>query len=515
MPYVTYSDKNLLRYAVLKEIESDYQRFKEKALEIKPCLTRKAYRTLKNRSVKQELSNLSENLQTRSGIQLKRYIKNINRQDIPNEINRMDDELKKIRKVYLELTAIEAKFSGYPFKEKYGKKSVEMKELIGEKQKKEGELRALCGTSHPFTKTGRTRLNLATKNPKLEVSFIGIDFGIALTLIPREDTWAKHQGKDYDNEMLSYTKYVIKHKFTKITDASLQDTVLVACINNKNPKLIPLEKEFSLMSRTYQKLYNLCIKIDKDFVSTPEIRSKIQSHIINYFNEQLTKYPQTEKRWEWIKKLHSSILTFRFYDDDYYINKLCKFVKDERIEYKNVRNTALNFLKEYEKQINAQTNELEQQLTPTAYSKFKENFQGFGDLIKQVDKHPYQGLKKFSNDILEKNKDSLEPKIGQINTYRDETVMLYRKKKELEIMLETFSYDKGSEEYNIIKTEKKQVEKKLKALCGTISPFTDKGKQMMYFRSKEEQNKSSHVFSEPNSVYFRRTRSNHYCHTVT
>ncbi|MBE8863363.1 hypothetical protein G9441_17450, partial [Enterococcus faecium] len=159
MPYVTYSDKNLLRYAVLKEIESDYQRFKEKALEIKPCLTRKAYRTLKNRSVKQELSNLSENLQTRSGIQLKRYIKNINRQDIPNEINRMDDELKKIRKVYLELTAIEAKFSGYPFKEKYGKKSVEMKELIGEKQKKEGELRALCGTSQPFTKTGRTRLN--------------------------------------------------------------------------------------------------------------------------------------------------------------------------------------------------------------------------------------------------------------------------------------------------------------------------------------------------------------------
>ncbi|WP_279263105.1 hypothetical protein [Enterococcus durans] len=65
-------------------------------------------------------------------------------------------------------------------------------------------------------------------------------------------------------------------------------------------------------------------------------------------------------------------------------------------------------------------------------------------------------------------------------------------------MLETFSYDKGSEEYNIIKTEKKQVEKKLKALCGTISPFTDKGKQMMYFRSKEEQNKSPHVFSEPN-----------------
>ncbi|MBC9708598.1 MAG: hypothetical protein H9W80_05025 [Enterococcus sp.] len=498
MSYVTYSDKNLLRYATLKEIESDYQRFKEKALEIKPCLTRKAYRTLKNRSVKKELSNLSENLRTRSGIQLRRYIKNINMQDIPNEINRMDEELKKIRKAYLELKALETNFSDYPIKEKYVKKSVEVKMIIGEKKKKEDELRALCGTSRPFTRTGRRRLNLATKNPKQDISFIGIDFGIALKLIPRENTWAKHQGEDYDKEMSSYSKYVNKHKFTKITDASLQDTVLVACINNKNPKLIPLEKEFSLMARTYQKLYNLCIKIDKDFVSTPEIRSKIQSHIINYFNEQLTEYPQSEKRWEWVKKLHSSILTYRFYDDDYYINKLRKFVKDERIEYKNARNTALDFLKEYEKQIKAQTKELKQQLTPTAYSKFKENFQGFSDLIGQVKKHPYLDLKPFLNDLLEKTNDALVTKIAQINKYRDETVHLYQEKKELEIMLETFSYDKGSEEYNIIKTEKTQVEKRLKTLCGTISPFTDKGKQMMYFRSKEEQNKSSHVFSEPN-----------------
>ncbi|WP_142422030.1 hypothetical protein [Enterococcus durans] len=498
MSYVTYSDKNLLRYATLKEIESDYQRFKEKALEIKPCLTRKAYRTLKNRSVKKELSNLSENLQTRSGIQLRRYIKNINMQDIPNEINRMDEELKKIRKAYLELKALETNFSDYPFKEKYVKNSVEVKMIIGEKQKKEDELRALCGTSRPFTRTGRRRLNLATKNPKRDISFIGIDFGIALKLIPREDTWAKHQGEDYDKEMSSYSKYVNKHKFTKITDASLQDTVLVACINNKNPKLIPLEKEFSLMARTYQKLYNLCIKIDKDFVSTPEIRSKIQSHIINYFNEQLTEYPQSEKRWEWVKKLHSSILTFRFYDDDYYINKLRKFVKDERIEYKNARNTALDFLKEYEKQIKAQTKELKQQLTPTAYSKFKENFQGFSDLIGQVKKHPYLDLKPFLNDLLEKTNDALVTKIAQINKYRDETVHLFQEKKELEKMLDTFSYAKGSEECNILKAEKTQVEKRLKTLCGTISPFTDKGKQMIYFRSKEEQNKSPHVFSEPN-----------------
>ncbi len=492
MSYVTYSNENLLRYATIKAIESDYQSFKEIVVEIKPLLTRTAYRTLKNRSVKKELSNLLKNLQTRSDTQLVQYIKNINRQDISNEINRMDDELKKIKKVYLELQALETNLSDYPFKEKYGKKSTEVKKTIWDKQKKEEELRALCGTSRPFTRTGRANLNVITKNAKEVVPFKKIIRPRILKLISSDDIWAKHQDKHYKKEIDSYSKYVNNHRFTKITDDSLKETLLGACINNKNPKLIPLEKEFSLMARTYQKLYNLCIKIDKDFVSTPEIRSKIQSHIINYFNEQLIKYPH--KVW-WIEDLHSST---NLYSYNYYIDQLRKFVKDERTEYKNVRNTALNFLKEYEKQINAQTNELEQQLTPTAYSKFKENFQGFGDLIKQVDKHPYQGLKKFSNDLLEKNKDALVPKIAQINNYRDEAIRLYREKKELEKTLNTFPYNKSSDEYNLVKTEKTQVEMRLKTLCGTISPFTDKGKQMMYFRSKEEQNKSPHVFSEPN-----------------
>lgn len=492
MSYVTYSNENLLRYATIKAIESDYQSFKEIVVEIKPLLTRTAYRTLKNRSVKKELSNLLKNLQTRSDTQLVQYIKNINRQDISNEINRMDDELKKIKKVYLELQALETNLSDYPFKEKYGKKSTEVKKTIWDKQKKEEELRALCGTSRPFTRTGRANLNVITKNAKEVVPFKKIIRPRILKLISSDDIWAKHQDKHYKKEIDSYSKYVNNHRFTKITDDSLKETLLGACINNKNPKLIPLEKEFSLMARTYQKLYNLCIKIDKDFVSTPEIRSKIQSHIINYFNEQLIKYPH--KVW-WIEDLHSST---NLYSYNYYIDQLRKFVKDERTEYKNVRNTALNFLKEYEKQINAQTNELEQQLTPTAYSKFKENFQGFGDLIKQVDKHPYQGLKKFSNDLLEKNKDALVPKIAQINNYRDEAIRLYREKKELEKTLNTFPYNKSSDEYNLVKTEKMQVEMRLKTLCGTISPFTDKGKQMMYFRSKEEQNKSPHVFSEPN-----------------
>ena len=135
-------------------------------------------------------------------------------------------------------------------------------------------------------------------------------------------------------------------------------------------------------------------------------------------------------------------------------------------------------------------------MTPAAYSKFKENFQGFSNLIDQVKKHPYLDLKPFLNDILEKNKDALVPKIAQINNYRDEVIRLYREKKELEKTLNTFPYNKSSDEYNLVKTEKTQVEMRLKTLCGTTSPFTDKGKEIV--RSKEEQSKSSHVFSEPN-----------------
>ncbi|WP_238699332.1 hypothetical protein [Enterococcus sp. VV15] len=131
MASIPYSNDSLVRYTTLKAVEREYQNFKEKTQEIKPQLTRKAYRKLKARSSTEELTELVEKLQTKSDIQLDSYVAGIDRQNISNEIKRMDDELKKIRKVYLELTAIEAKFSGYPFKEKYVKKSVEVKEIIG------------------------------------------------------------------------------------------------------------------------------------------------------------------------------------------------------------------------------------------------------------------------------------------------------------------------------------------------------------------------------------------------
>ena len=190
MASILYSNDSLLRYTTLKALEREYQNLKEKTQEIKPQLTRKAYQKLKARSSTEELTALVEKLQAKSDIQLDSYIAGIDRQDIPNEINRMDDELKKIRKVYSELIAIEAKFSGYPFKEKYVKKSVEVKEIIGEKQKKEEELRALCGTSRPFTKTGRTKLSSTANKSKEDHSVrnSGIE-PKPVTLIPRNDTW--------------------------------------------------------------------------------------------------------------------------------------------------------------------------------------------------------------------------------------------------------------------------------------------------------------------------------------
>lgn len=499
MASIPYSNDSLLRYTTLKAMEREYQNLKEKTQEIKPQLTRKAYRKLKARSSTEELTALVEKLQAKSDIQLDSYIAGIDRQDIPNEIKRMDDELKKIRKVYLELTAIEAKLSGYPFKEKYVKKSVEVKEIIGEKQKKEEELRALCGTSRPFTKTGRTKLNSTAKKSKEDHSVrnSGIE-PKPVTLIPRNDIWVHYQDKHYKKEIETYSRYIKNHKFTKITDETLQENLLVACINNENPKLVPLEKNFALMARTYQNLYDDCLNIDKELLSVPEVRSKIQKHIINYFNDNMKHHPTYDKdstRWKWFRRpnTHHQL----YFNDMRYMDDLLRLLLNERRGYTELRDSTHKLLQKNEKQIKSQIAELKQELKPVAYSKFKKNFQGFDDLIQQVKKHPYLGLKPFLNDILEKNKDLLEQKMWQIKQYKGKAVMLYREKKELETALEIFSYGNGDIEYNY---KKMQAEKKLKALCGTTSPLTEKGKQMIAIRSDEEDlhtyNNLNYILSE-------------------
>ncbi|MEQ7033846.1 hypothetical protein ABQE22_04825 [Enterococcus durans] len=50
MVSIPYSNDSLLRYTTLKTMEREYQNLKEKTQEIKPQLTRKAYRKLKARS---------------------------------------------------------------------------------------------------------------------------------------------------------------------------------------------------------------------------------------------------------------------------------------------------------------------------------------------------------------------------------------------------------------------------------------------------------------------------------
>ena len=63
----------------------------------------------------------------------------------------MDDELKKIKKVYLELQALETNLSDYPFKEKNTEKSLpKLRKQSGINRKKEEELRALCRNQSPI-----------------------------------------------------------------------------------------------------------------------------------------------------------------------------------------------------------------------------------------------------------------------------------------------------------------------------------------------------------------------------
>lgn len=319
-----------------------------------------------------------------------------------------------------------------------------------------------------------------------------------MTLIPRNDIWVHYQDKHYKKEIETYSRYIKNHKFTKITDETLQENLLVACINNENPKLVPLEKDFALMARTYQNLYDDCLNIDKELLSVPEVQSKIQKHIINYFNDNMKHHPTYDKdstRWKWFRRpnTHHQL----YFNDMRYMDDLLRLLLNERRGYTELRDSTLKLLQKNEKQIKSQIAELKQELKPVAYSKFKKNFQGFDDLIQQVKKHPYLGLKPFLNDILEKNKDLLEQKMWQIKQYKGKAVMLYREKKELETALEIFSYGNGDIEYNY---KKMQAEKKLKALCGTTSPLTEKGKQMIAIRSDEEDlhtyNNLNYILSE-------------------
>ncbi|MGH1722498.1 hypothetical protein [Enterococcus durans] len=180
---------------------------------------------------------------------------------------------------------------------------------------------------------------------------------------------------------------------------------MVACINNENPKLVPLEKDFTLLARTYQNLYDDCLNIDKELLSVPEVQSKIQKHIINYFNDNMKQHSPYDKdstRWKWFRRpnTHHQL----YLNDMRYMDDLLRLLLNERRGYTELRDSILKLLQKNEKQIKSQIAELKQELKPVAYSKFKENFQGFSDLIYQVKKHPYLGLKPFLNDILEKIK---------------------------------------------------------------------------------------------------------------
>ena len=560
-------EKNVVYYNAMIASTKNYEFSKKKMEELKSQVTREVYRNLKTWSGKERLktqleaireeiyvgpeSNLETmqeeiygesdlvsqleamqedsetesiwEMQQRNKKHLQNYLKTLkkkNAEDNQSKLENIDKQLAEIKKVYIEKKKIEKQLSEYPFKEKYGKKSTEVKQLIWEKQAKEDKLRELCGTSHPFTKKGKEQLNV----PSDLYQANGLDKSEAeqkdFVLVPKKSLWAKKQNNRYKKETYTYTNYVNERKFTKITDEALQENPLVMCINNENPKLIPFEDEYSVIARSYQNLYDNCLNSDKKLMSVPEVQSKIQKHIIDYFTETLDRYsPYNDEYgiiWAWVKvpvgysrKIQrdedlgrwecATVYTYDYrlqFNDRSYINELHKFLLTERTGYTELRDSTLNFLKKYEQQLKTETNELKQQLTPAAYSKFKENFQGFSNLIDQVKKHLYLDLKPFLNDILEKNKDALVPKIAQINNYRDEVIRLYREKKELEKTLNTFPYNKRSDEYNLVKTEKTQVEMRLKTLCGTTSPFTDKGKEIV--RSKEEQSKSSHVFSEPN-----------------
>lgn len=524
MAHYKYHDMNVLLYNAMIDSLKNYQFFETKMAELKLQVTRDVYQKLNPWSAKKKLEAQLETLkkdayegiksyskpQSQDTEDIQSYFKNLKKQnadEIQNKLENIDKKLTEIKKIYIEKKRIENKISNCPFKEKYGKPSSRIKELMWEKQVKEGRLNELCGTSHPFTKKGKKQLHLPSSlgkaNERDKEEHEQKDF----VLVPRNGLWAQNQNSLYKKETNDYAQYVKKHTFTKVTDEAVQSYPFVMCINNENPKLIPFEDEYAVMARTYQNLYNNCLNIDKDLMSVPEVRSKIQRNIINYFSDNMKQHPPYAKnptRWKWFRRpdsLHRQL----YFNDTHYTESLVQLLMNERSGYIELRDSTLQLLQENEKIIKVKTQALKQQVTSVAYSKFLKSFQGFSKLIQQVKEHPYLDLKPFLNDVLEKNRDSLESKIKQIEQYKDEAIMLYRERKKLETALKNSFFDKTSEEYNLLKNEKVQIEKKLNALCGTLSPFTQKGKQLIHFRINQEHlhiyNRLSYILSEKNSSF--------------
>jgi|GEM_PF-3721495 len=272
-------EKNVVYYNAMIASTKNYEFSKKKMEELKSQVTREVYRNLKTWSGKERLktqleaireeiyvgpeSNLETmqeeiygesdlvsqleamqedsetesiwEMQQRNKKHLQNYLKTLkkkNAEDNQSKLENIDKQLAEIKKVYIEKKKIEKQLSEYPFKEKYGKKSTEVKQLIWEKQAKEDKLRELCGTSHPFTKKGKEQLNV----PSDLYQANGLDKSEAeqkdFVLVPKKSLWAKKQNNRYKKETYTYTNYVNERKFTKITDEALQENPLVMCINN-------------------------------------------------------------------------------------------------------------------------------------------------------------------------------------------------------------------------------------------------------------------------------------------
>ena len=125
-------------------------------------------------------------------------------------------------------------------------------------------------------------------------------------------------------------------------------------------------------------LYDDCLNIDKELLSVPEVRSKIQKHIINYFNDNMKYHPTYDKdstRWKWFRRpnTHHQL----YFNDMRYMDDLLRLLLNERRGYTELRDSTLKQLQKNEKQIKSQIAELKQELKASSLFKIQEEFSRF------------------------------------------------------------------------------------------------------------------------------------------
>ncbi len=436
----------------------------------------------------------------------KQKLKDFVEQDIVNadvQIDRITEYLKTITELYEKKKKCENKILNAP---KESKKTREYKALVREKNELINQLRKFCGSSSPFTEKGKQiQQNTSQRLAATIETFPTLSDRSIFIRGKTCGVWYSHYSSFFPIE--DYVRGVYKGTFTKIINESLQDHPLVRCINNDDPKWVPMYPILTKRVFLYQKFYNHFLATEHSLLSIEEARSKLQEAIVGELCTYGIIRSDSMSAPERFTITHTLYHHSDYYDNSYEnkcLTAITKKLEEIKAPYTQKRYQTIEFLQVKNHELKQLKHELKQKLKKEAYKKFKEIYKpkwsnkDFVRVISEAEKMPHCEMDEFSNNldrIIKRNDESLKLVNEQVNNYLERMIPLYTRKKELEQRIVNFSPSIESGQMTVEQKkmilEKKELEETLKKNYGTSGPFTEKGKHMidrMVFENHEQPN---------------------------